>query len=81
MLSNKDDNFIISGNITLTGLPRDHNTKRAKLIIDVGAMFVVAKAIFSNFAIARARLSKKRNLKAESKPSRPRARQRSNSIV
>ena len=39
---------------------RDHNTKRAKLSIDVCAMFVVAKAIFSNFAIARARLSNKR---------------------
>ena len=32
----------------------DHNTKRAKLSIDVCAVFVAAKAIFSNFAIARA---------------------------
>ena len=31
---------------------QDHNTKRAKLSIDVCAMFVAAKAIFSNFAIA-----------------------------
>ena len=35
---------------------RDHNTKRAKLSIDVCAMFVAAKAIFSNFDIARARV-------------------------
>ena len=62
-------------------ISRDHNTKRAKLSLDVCAMFVAAKAIFSNFAIARARLSNKRNLKVERKRSRPRARQKSNSIV
>ena len=38
-------------------VPRDHNTKRANLSIDVCAKFVAAKAIFSNFAIGRARLS------------------------
>ena len=37
-------------------VPRDHNTKRAKLSIDVCEMFVAAKAIFSNFAFAHARL-------------------------
>ena len=36
-------------------ISRDHNTKRAKLSIDVCAMFVAAKTIFSNFAITRAR--------------------------
>ena len=58
-------------------ISRDHNTKRAKLSLDVCAMFVAAKAIFSNFAIARARLSNKINLKVERKRSRPRARQKS----
>ena len=38
------------------GVPREYNTKRAKLSIDVCAMFVSAKVIFSNFAIARARV-------------------------
>ena len=56
-------------------------TKRAKLSLDVCAMFVAAKTIFSNLAIARARLSNKRNLKAERKRCRPRARQKSNSNV
>ena len=37
-----------------------YNTKRAKLSIDVYATIVVAKAIFSNFAIVRERLSNKR---------------------
>ena len=48
------------GSLWWSVLTRDHNTKRAKLSIDVCAMFVAAKAIFSNFAIARARLSNKR---------------------
>ena len=37
-----------------------YNTKRAKLGINACAMLVAAKSIFSNFAIARARLSNKR---------------------
>ena len=33
---------------------RDHNTKKVKLSIDVCAMFVAAKVIFSTFVRARA---------------------------
>ena len=38
-------------------MSKDHNTKSAKLVIDICAMFAVTKAIFSNFAIARAGFS------------------------
>ena len=40
--------------------PRDHNTKRGKFSTDFCGMFVAAKAIFNNFAIARAKLSNNR---------------------
>ena len=43
------------GSLWWSVLTRDHNTKRAKLGIDVCAMFTATKAIFSNFAIACAR--------------------------